>query len=81
MDTLLSLIFRATEIPLKSVYPSATSKNFNKVALGPYEISAKFRVARKKIGQKLDRTSQRCRNFYLSRGFAGGATLTFVPKR
>ena len=44
-----------------------------KVALGPYEFSAKFRVAEKKLGQnsavQIDR-----RNFCMSREFAGGAT-------
>ena len=48
-----------------------------KVALGPYEISAKFRVRRKKLGQnsiiQVDR-----RNFCMSRGFEGGATLSYV---
>ena len=45
-----------------------------KVALGPHEISAKFRVAEKKLGQNLT-VQIDCQNFCMSREFAGGATL------
>ena len=41
----------------------------------PYEISLKFRVARKKNRPKLDRTN-RLLEILSERGFAGGATLT-----
>ena len=44
-----------------------------KVALGPHEISLKFRVAEKKLGQNSTVQIDR-RNFYLSHEFAGGAT-------
>ena len=40
----------------------------------PYEISAKFRVAGKKLGQNSTVQFDR-RNFCMSREFAGGATL------
>ena len=45
-----------------------------KVALGPHEISAKFRVAEKKLGWNSTAQINRW-NFCMSREFAGGATL------
>ena len=45
-----------------------------KVALGPNEISLKFRVARKKVGQN-STVQVGHRNFCVSRRLAGGATL------
>ena len=51
------------------------------MALGPYEFSAKFRVAEKKLGQNSTIQIDR-QNFYMSREFAGGATLSpFVISR
>ena len=45
------------------------------MALGSHEISAKFRVTAKKLGQNLTVQIDR-QNFCMSREFVGGATLT-----